>query len=217
MSPGESPAGATSEMCIAVCASVTCTERAALVCAPPVLATATATGAAARTATAGIRCCGFMACLLGSCDAATLSPRRARVVHRRVVLGSTSRWTRRATRGPYRCAEMARQNVLDGVMAAGFAVGGLVDELTGTEAMTRVHGSAATAVPFLLLVSLPLAVRRRWPLAVLCIVMGAIAADSLVVGKAPQGAEVLFPALIVLYTVGAHTTLPTALAGFAIG
>jgi signal transduction histidine kinase len=68
----------------------------------------------------------------------------------------------------------------------------------------------------LLLVSLPLGFRRRWPFAVLCVVMGAIAADSAIVGDAAQGAELLFPTLIVLYTVGAHCELRYALLGAAI-
>jgi signal transduction histidine kinase len=109
------------------------------------------------------------------------------------------------------------QVVLDRAMALVFAAWGLIDEFFAGEVFTRVHGSAATSVPFVLLISLPLAVRRRWPLGVLGVVMGAIAADSLAVGKAPQGGEVLFPSLIVLYTVAAHEDLPRALVGFVVG
>ena len=47
--------------------------------------------------------------------------------------------------------------------------------------------------------------------------MGAIATESLIVGKSPEGGEVLFPALIVFYTVAAHCELRRAVAGFALG
>jgi signal transduction histidine kinase len=68
-----------------------------------------------------------------------------------------------------------------------------------------------------LFATVPLAFRRRWPLAVLCAVMGAIALDSIVVGKAPQGLEVLLPALVAVYSVAAHAELRRALVGFVVG
>jgi signal transduction histidine kinase len=108
------------------------------------------------------------------------------------------------------------QDVIDWVVAGGLAIWGQVDQWLAGETLTRVHGSAGTAVPFLLLVSLPLGVRRRWPLGVLCVVMGAIALDSAVVGQAAQGALLLFPMLIVLYTVAAHCELWRALLGAAV-
>src|SRR3954454_405222 len=105
------------------------------------------------------------------------------------------------------------QDAIDWIVAVGLAVWGQVDQWLAGQTLTRVHGSPATAVPFLLLVSLPLGVRRRWPLGVLCVVMGAIALDSAIVGQAAQGAELLFPTLIVLYTVAAHCSLRRALLG----
>ncbi|MGZ4232873.1 MAG: sensor histidine kinase [Solirubrobacteraceae bacterium] len=108
------------------------------------------------------------------------------------------------------------QGTLDWLVAGLLAVWGQIDLWVAGGKFTTVPGPRGLAAPFLLLFALPLGVRRRWPLGVLCVVMGAIATESLVVGKAPEGGEVLFPALIVFYTVAAHCDLRRALAGFAI-
>src|SRR3954471_6787143 len=63
--------------------------------------------------------------------------------------------------------------------------------------------------------TIPLALRRRWPLAIACASMCALAAESVAAGGAPEGAVVLFPVLLVVYTVAAHERLPGALLGAA--
>jgi signal transduction histidine kinase len=62
----------------------------------------------------------------------------------------------------------------------------------------------------------PLGLRRRWPLAVACVSMAALAAESLAAGGAPEGGVVLLPVLLVLYTVAAHESLRPALIGAAV-
>ncbi|MCA1678420.1 MAG: histidine kinase, partial [Actinobacteria bacterium] len=74
-----------------------------------------------------------------------------------------------------------------------------------------------SAALYIAAATLPLGFRRRWPFGVQCAVMAAIALDSILVGKAPQGILVLFPVLITMYNVAAHAALRTALAGFAVG
>jgi signal transduction histidine kinase len=102
-------------------------------------------------------------------------------------------------------------------LVAGLLVGwGQVDLWIAGGKFTDVPGPRALTAPFLVLFAFPLGFRRRWPLAVLCVVMGAVAVESLVVGNSPEGGEVLFPALIVFYSVAAHSTLRRALAGFTI-
>jgi signal transduction histidine kinase len=109
------------------------------------------------------------------------------------------------------------QGALDWIVAGLLAAWGQIDLWLAGGKFTTVPGPRGLAAPFLLLFALPLGVRRRWPFGVLCVVMGAIATESLVVGKSPEGGEVLFPTLIVFYTVAAHCELPRALAGFVIG
>ncbi len=108
------------------------------------------------------------------------------------------------------------QDVLDWLVAGLLAVWGQIDLWPVGGAFTDVPGSRALTAPFLLLFSLPLAYRRRWPFAVLCVVAGAIALESIVVGKSPEGGEILFPTLIMLYTVGAHCERRRALAGLVL-
>jgi signal transduction histidine kinase len=121
-------------------------------------------------------------------------------------------WTSLAAR-----ARRVDQGALDWLVAGVLAVWGQVDLWIAGGKFTTVPGPRGLAAPFLLLFALPLGVRRRWPFSVLCVVMGAIATESLVVGKSPEGGEVLFPVLIVFYTVAAHCELPRALAGFVLG
>jgi signal transduction histidine kinase len=108
------------------------------------------------------------------------------------------------------------QDVLDRLVAGVLAAWGQIDLWLVGGAFTNVPGSRALTAPFLLLFSLPLAYRRRWPFAVLCVVAGAIALESIVVGKSPEGGEILFPTLIMLYTVGAHCERRHALAGLVL-
>lgn len=109
------------------------------------------------------------------------------------------------------------QSIVDWAVAALLLALGETDLWSGAQQFTTLHGSRASAAAFVIAVTVPLGFRRRWPLAVQGVVMGAIAADSLLTGQGPQGAVVLFPTLITVYSVAAHTDLPRALLGFAIG
>ena len=109
------------------------------------------------------------------------------------------------------------ESVVDWAVAALLVVLGEVDLWSEAEQFTTFHGPRASSAVFVVAVAVPLGFRRRWPLPAQCVVMGAIAADSLLVGKAPQGAVLLFPTMITMYSVAAHTDLPKALIGFAVG
>lgn len=119
-------------------------------------------------------------------------------------------------RAPRSRAWRVNQAALDWTLAGLLLVWGQVDLWAVGGKFTRVPGEHALAAAFLVLVALPLGFRRRWPLAVLTVVMGAIAMQSLLAGQAPQGGEVLFPTLIVLYSVAAHADFRRACAGLAI-
>jgi signal transduction histidine kinase len=71
--------------------------------------------------------------------------------------------------------------------------------------------SKAVYVPAALLMTLPLAFRRRAPLAVAVVVMGALVAEALAVGTAPTPDSQLVGWLLAIYTVAAHCD-PTAAA-----
>ena len=65
-------------------------------------------------------------------------------------------------------------------------------------------GSAWVYVPVALLMTVPLAWRRRAPLLVVVLVMGAFAAQSLILDPTPTPDVELIPALIAAYSVAAH-------------
>src|SRR4051812_18891762 len=116
-----------------------------------------------------------------------------------------------------RMDRLSRQTLLDYAIPAVLLVWGLLDIWVVGDVQTTIHGGRAAAALYVVCVTVPLAFRRRWPLAVVCAVMGVIALDSILVGKAPQGLEVLLPALIAVYSVAAHANLRRALIGFAVG
>jgi signal transduction histidine kinase len=109
------------------------------------------------------------------------------------------------------------RSAIDVAVALALVIWGQIDLWVVGGAFTTVPGSRGIAAPFVVLFALPLAWRRRWPFGVLCVVMSAIATEGLVVGKSAEGGEVLFPMLLALYTVAAHTELRRAVLGFAIG
>ncbi len=76
--------------------------------------------------------------------------------------------------------------------------------------------SKATYVPAGLLMTLPLAWRRRAPLPVTAVVMGALVFESLAVGSAPTQDLPLVGWLLAVYSVAAHCERPAALAGGAM-
>jgi signal transduction histidine kinase len=71
-------------------------------------------------------------------------------------------------------------------------------------------------VPAALLMTLPLAWRRRAPLAVCAVVLGTLAAESLAVGSAPTPDVAMVAWLLAIYSVAAHCGRRSALAGGAI-
>jgi signal transduction histidine kinase len=76
-----------------------------------------------------------------------------------------------------------------------------------------VPGEEVPAALALAAMTAPLAFRRRWPLGAAALSMGALAVEALVAHGRPQGGALLFPILLVLYTVSAHAELSRALAG----
>jgi signal transduction histidine kinase len=76
--------------------------------------------------------------------------------------------------------------------------------------------SKAIYVPGALLMTLPLAWRRRAPLAVVAVVMGALVVESLAVGSAPTPDSSLVAWLLAIYTVAAHCDRVQALVGGAL-
>lgn len=76
-------------------------------------------------------------------------------------------------------------------------------------------GLKSVLVPTALLVTLPLALRRRFPLSVLCVVTGAMATETLITTPL-QGMSGLIAFVVAVYSVAAHTERRRALAGLAI-
>jgi signal transduction histidine kinase len=89
----------------------------------------------------------------------------------------------------------------DAVLA--FAVAALVlsEVFTSKSYLT---GSNGVYVPVAVLMTVPLAWRRRAPLVVLVLVMGAFAAQSIILDPTPTPDVELIPALIAVYSVAAH-------------
>jgi len=101
----------------------------------------------------------------------------------------------------------------DAALAVALAVLVLSEVLTSTGYYTA---SQAIYVPASLLMTLPLAWRRRAPLAVTIVVMGALVFESLVVGSAPTPDVQLVGWLIAIYSVAAHCDRTRALIGGAV-
>jgi signal transduction histidine kinase len=76
--------------------------------------------------------------------------------------------------------------------------------------------SKAVYVPAALLMTLPLAFRRRAPFMVAVVVMGALVAEALAVGTAPTPDSQLIGWLLATYTVAAHCDRRTAALGGAL-
>lgn len=102
----------------------------------------------------------------------------------------------------------------DATLAGGLAALVLSDVFTSRGYLT---GSLAVYVPVALLMTVPLAWRRRAPLAVAAVVMGAFAAQSLILDPTPTPDVELVPALVAMYSVGAHEERRASYLGAAIG
>jgi signal transduction histidine kinase len=101
----------------------------------------------------------------------------------------------------------------DAALAVVLAVFVLSDVWTSTDYLTA---SKAIYVPAGLLMTLPLAWRRRAPLPVAVVVMGALVFESLAVGSAPTQDAPLVGWLLAIYSVAAHSDRTAALAGGAV-
>jgi hypothetical protein len=104
-----------------------------------------------------------------------------------------------------RSPRLTRQDLLDAALAVGLAAVAVTETASGN----RDPGSAAGAIVTDLLLTLPLAVRRRWPLAVLAWSMAVTVAQAAL--HVPNGVGVFFGALVPVYTVAAHRRLGPAL------
>ena len=99
---------------------------------------------------------------------------------------------------------------VDALLAAALAALVLSDVFTSENYLT---GSVAVYVPVALLMTVPLAWRRRAPLVVVEVVMGAFAAQSFILDPAPTPDVELVPALIAVYSVAAHGERGAAFVG----
>jgi signal transduction histidine kinase len=104
-----------------------------------------------------------------------------------------------------RSPRLTRQDLLDAALAVGLAVVAVSETASGN----RDPGSAAGAIVTDLLLTLPLAVRRRWPLTVLGWSMAVTITQAVL--DVPNGSGVFFGALVPVYTVAAHRRLRPAL------
>src|SRR5262245_9634655 len=102
----------------------------------------------------------------------------------------------------------------DAALAGVLAVMTLGDIFTSGDYLS---GSKWIYVPAALLMTVPLAWRRRAPLAVVAVVMGALVAQSVALGTEPSPDFELVAWLIAVYSVAAHSDRRVALIGGAIG
>jgi signal transduction histidine kinase len=101
----------------------------------------------------------------------------------------------------------------DAALAVVLAVLVLSDVWTSGDYLTA---SKAIYAPAGLLMTLPLAWRRRAPLPVAAVVMGGLVFESLAVGSAPTQDSPLVGWLLAIYSVAAHSDRAAALAGGAL-
>ena len=106
---------------------------------------------------------------------------------------------------------LQRQDLLDALIAAALAT-----LAVATIFSDPLEGPRAALVPIALAMTVPLAWRRRRPLAVLVIVLAAVAALALVSPQAGGDLSVILVTLVVTYTVGANAERRTGLLGLAI-
>lgn len=107
-------------------------------------------------------------------------------------------------------AVRAHPRALDAAGAAALAL-----LVTWEIVYTDVDGPALLQVPLGLLTTLPLALRRRFPLPVVIVVMAAlIVLDRLSQVQEPQ--STLLPVLVAVYSAGAYARRPVAIAGVVI-
>jgi signal transduction histidine kinase len=102
----------------------------------------------------------------------------------------------------------------DAVLAGVLAAATLGDIYSSGDYLT---GSRWIYVPAALLMTVPLVWRRRAPLPVVAVVMGALIVQSLALGTVPSPDSELIAWLVAVYSVAAHSEQRVALLGGAIG
>ena len=106
--------------------------------------------------------------------------------------------------------------LLDLVVAGGLALLALIEIWWpgGFVATGPIEGDRAVLVPTALAMTLPLALRRRWPLATVLTVFGAAALQELLTTP-PDGLSGVTALLVASYSVAAYSEGPRAVAGLA--
>src|SRR5439155_16625955 len=79
-----------------------------------------------------------------------------------------------------------------------------------------VDGPRALVAPLFLLVGPPLLIRRRFPPVPIAAAVTAVVVQALATGNAPEGAGLLLPLVVALYSVAAYGTRSEALFGLAL-
>jgi signal transduction histidine kinase len=141
-----------------------------------------------------------------------------------IIVGDDARGARREYRGVVNRASKlvstwAGSTAADTVLAIALAAHSQLEIWWPTVAVgvgpADAVGAKAVLVPTALFATLPLALRRRFPFAVLCVVMGAIAAQALLT-TALEGLSGGIAVVLAVYSVAAHTKRARALLGLAI-
>jgi signal transduction histidine kinase len=100
---------------------------------------------------------------------------------------------------------------LDAVLAV--ALGALAQSMVWRG---HVDGPRALVAPLFLLLGPPLVVRRRLPLVPIAAAVTAIVVQAVTTGDAPEGAGLLLPVVVALYSVAAYGSRRQALLGLAL-
>src|SRR5439155_11516427 len=79
-----------------------------------------------------------------------------------------------------------------------------------------VDGPRAFVAPLFLLIGPPLIVRRRLPLVPIAVLVAAVVVQALATGNAPEGAGLLLPLVVALYSVAAYGSRRQALLGLVL-
>jgi signal transduction histidine kinase len=107
--------------------------------------------------------------------------------------------------------------VIDLVLAVGLAILALVEIWWpgGFIGTGSIEGNKAVLVPTALAMTLPLALRRRWPLATVLVVFGAAALQELLTTPA-EGLSAVAALLLAAYSVAAYSDAPRAAVGLVV-
>ena len=97
------------------------------------------------------------------------------------------------------------------------AFAGVLAVIAELEVWSGGAGSQSLRAVVALLMTLPLALRRRFPLPVLLLVMGASLAQSVADPEADVAGVLVVAIIAVAYSVAAHSDVPTAVAGGLAG